>query len=103
MKIGYHNPSTTTKYFKVFNNKTVLNWIDSSYKNDVCDSLHCDILLTDKEHKYINIFLPNSDKEDLNNEKFNSFLLSDEDQNILFETKDINEMIKYINDNYKNK
>ena len=78
-----------------------MEWVDASWHNDLCDSMHYCLLETETEHIYIEIFLPNSENQDENNEEFNGFTLTNEKNEILLETEDRVELCDYINKYYK--
>jgi hypothetical protein len=96
-KFGYHTPRRTEKNFLVIKKETNLDWVDNSWHNDLCDSMHITTLDVKGEHKYFEIYLPNADCDRMEDEMFNTFSVSNEDRHGLFVTSDINEVIKYIN------
>lgn len=54
-----------------------LGFEDTSYKNDLCDSISLDISKPNQEkwHENLIIYLANSKNDDVNNEEFNSSML----------------------------
>jgi hypothetical protein len=92
-KIGIHTPKKSEEYFYTIIGGTNLNFEDTSWKNDLCDSIG--------NEKYY-IMFPNSNNDNPGNEEFNKFILSSEYgeiQNPYLVTKNILEIIKYINKN----
>lgn len=68
-KFGYYTPKKTEKTFNILNEIFPnLNWEDSSWHNDACDSLYL-------EERRITVYIPNSDKTDLGNEEFNTWAI----------------------------
>lgn len=65
-KLGFHTPMMTEQNKFNIEMATEVKFIDSSWHNDLCDSIA-------NEDLNIQIFLPNSDVEDFNNEQFNSY------------------------------
>jgi len=98
---GYHTPKRTKNNFLNIVRRTNMEWIDASWHNDLCDSMHHCLLETETEHIYIEIFLPNSEEQDEDNEEFNGFTLTNEKNEILLETEDRVELCDYINKYYK--
>lgn len=98
---GFHTPKRTKNNLLNIIRRTKLKWIDVSWHNDLCDSIHYPLLETEFEHIYIEVFLPNSDKLDEENEEFNGFVLTNEKNEILLETEDRVELCDYINKHYK--
>jgi hypothetical protein len=98
-KYGYHSVEMTKNNFRKIEGATGISWIDSSWKNDGCDSMHHKVAST--PHKYIELYLPNSESEDTDNEEYNTFSLIDEEARILINTEDRNEVINFILKNYK--
>lgn len=96
---GFHNPKITERSFKRFKEDCNLEFIDGSWHNDLCDSLYHEF--NENGNEYVQVFLPNSKKEDVENEEYNTYVVSDETQNILFTDKDIKKVIKFINENYE--
>ena len=95
-RYGYHTPQRTEENFLKITSKTVLEWTDSSWKNDVCDSMHC--YINEEEDKYIEIYLPNADDED-GDEGFNTFKVMDQNSTELLTTEDINKLITFLKEN----
>jgi len=98
---GFHTPKRTKNNFLNIVRRTTMEWVDASWHNDLCDSMHYCLLETETEHIYIEIFLPNSENQDENNEEFNGFTLTNEKNEILLETEDRVELCDYINKYYK--
>jgi len=88
-----YTPKLTKQVLDYMNRYTDLEWYNSSYHNDECDSIEHEI----SEESFISIMLPNSFIDDADKGYFTSFLIRDTNQDILFETKNINEIINYIN------
>lgn len=65
-KFGIHSPTMTEQNKFNIEAKTGIKFLDSSWHNDLCDSIA-------NEELNIQIFLPNSDVEDFDNEQFNSY------------------------------
>ncbi len=100
--IGYHTPIESERHFNTITEATKIEYLDSSWHNDLCDSML--FYLDESEEKFIEIYLPNSIEDSQENEEFNTFQITDETREELFLTTDINEVIKFIKDNkYKNK
>ena len=91
---GFHTPTMTKRNFKKIAKATKISWSDASWHNDVCDSMEHHIV---QGIKFIQVFLPNSNKFDEAKELFNTFSINDSNQNILLNTEDIDEVIDYIN------
>lgn len=92
--MGYHTPSLTQQVLERVNDYTEIEFFDSSYGNDLCDSISYEI----EEDNYIKIFLPNSFIDDEDSEYFVEFFILDNDQETLLKTKDLNKVIDYIED-----
>lgn len=93
-KYGFHSPKTTEKTFLKVNEQTPYEFYDSSYKNDIVDSLEYEKKEADT---YIKIYIPNSTVEDENKELFNKYLIIDEIYEPIFESKSLNEVISFLN------
>ena len=61
-----HTPEMSEKNLQIINAAFEDFFIDISWHNDLCDSVH-------NEESDISIYFPNSDVEDSSNEKFNTF------------------------------
>jgi hypothetical protein len=96
-KVGCHTPKTSEKLFNRIESHTEVKWVDSSWHNDTCDSMEWTILDDGKKHKFIQIFFPNSFVNDPSNEEFNTFHIFNENVDSLLQTKDIQEVIEFIN------
>ena len=94
---GFHTPERSERLSNLIKEKTSIKWEDSSWHNDMCDSMEHDII---KDKNVIKLFIPNSDITDHENEKWSCFSLQDQEQVELLLTEDIEEVIKYINNNY---
>ena len=82
----------------------LLGLYDSSYKNDSCASFTLEI----DDNKHIQLFLANSENDNIDNEEFNSSVLSyNDDENsiyeYIFESKDIWIIWSVIKSNFKYK
>ena len=64
-KFGFHTPKLSELNKNLIESRTKLKFIDSSWHNDLCDSIA-------NEELNIQIFLPNSDIEDLDRELFST-------------------------------
>lgn len=94
--MAHHTPKLTKQVLDKMNSYTDLKWYDSSYINDECDSIEHEI----SEDKLITIMLPNSFIDDVDKGCFATFIIIEDDlksQNILFESRDLNEIINHIN------
>jgi len=67
-KFGFHTPQMSELNKNLIESRTKLKFIDSSWHNDLCDSIA-------SEELNIQIFLPNSDIEDLDKELFNTCVI----------------------------
>ena len=100
---GCHTPNASKECYDYIVNRMDnenLNWTDSSWHNDLCDSMECTLVETADEHKFIQIMFPNSFIDDDANEFFTTFTIIDEQQEQLVHTSDINKVIDFINKNY---
>jgi hypothetical protein len=70
-----HNPAIAQPYLDELLEKLGSDWSDYSWGNNLSASIGCEY----KEHKHIEVLLPNSLKDDLNNECFNDFTIQLED------------------------
>ena len=89
---GFHSPKKTEKTLLKVNSKCKIEFYDSSYKNDVLDSIEHEI----SEDNFLKVFIPNSKKDDEARELFNKYAIIKEG-NILFESKKLKKLIKFIN------
>ena len=96
-KIGCHTPKTSEKIFNRIVSCTEVDWVDSSWHNDTCDSMEWTIVDDGKQHKFIQVFFPNSFVDDPQNEDYNSFSVLNEEQDMVLSTTDIEEVITFIN------
>jgi hypothetical protein len=83
-KIGYHTPEKTKEVLDLFNKEASVKWEDSSWYNDGTDS----IMFRIEEGIYLHIFIPHGDYE--------TFLVSDERQSNIFESKDVTKVLDFI-------
>jgi len=95
IKFGFHTPKLSELNKKLIESRTKLKFIDSSWHNDLCDSIA-------NEELNIQIFLPNSDVEDLDRELFSTYSIVSLDGTTdyyQFEDKQytIEELIQFIN------
>lgn len=93
--MGYHTPKLTEQVLERVNDYTEIEFFDSSYGNDLCDSISYEI----EEDNHIKIMLPNSFIDDEDSEYFVDFVILDNNQNTLLRTKDLNKVIDYITEN----
>jgi len=93
--MAYHTPKQTKQVLDIINSHTDFKWYDSSYRHDETDSIVYEV----SEDKYIKIMLPNSFIQDEDNECYTDFVITDDNHNVLLVTKDLNEIINYINSN----
>ena len=95
--MGFHTPKMTAQVLERVQEYTEnYDWYDSSYANDLCDSIELEL----SEDNFIKIMLPNSFIDDEDNELFVDFVILDNDQDTLLRTTDLNKIIDYIT--YKN-
>lgn len=64
-----HTPERSKRNLALLNQKCKVEFDDVSYKNDSVDSVH-------NEEYGIKIMLPNSDRDDMGEEKYNTFAIS---------------------------
>jgi len=103
-EVGCHTPALSIKLYRRIESGTEFEWAkweDSSWHNDQCDSMHC-YLQEGEGERFLHIFLPNSVVHDPDNEEWNCFTVFDEHQNVLLESTDIEEVIKFVNQKFKN-
>ncbi len=93
--MGYHTPKLTEQVLERVNDYTEIEFFDSSYGNDLCDSISYEI----EEDNHIKIMLPNSFIDDEDSEYFVDFVILDNNQDTLLRTKDLNKVIDYITEN----
>ena len=91
-----HTKETSTKYFEILKKDCNIEFEDSSYGNDSCDSVY-------NEKHIIQIFFPNTTKEESSYfEDFHTFnIMENENQENTKEFNTIKEVINYLNKNYK--
>ncbi len=90
---GFHTPQMTKQIIEYVNKETPILWYDNSWHNDVVDSIEYEI----SKDNMISIMLPNSFLFDIDQELFNTFTIIDLNQDVLFQSTDINEIVEYIN------
>jgi hypothetical protein len=74
-RFGVNTPIESEKLFNLFKEKyKKLELADSSWHNDLTDSI-C-IILDEENDEYIHIFLPNSSMFDIEEELYNTFVIS---------------------------
>lgn len=91
---GFHTPKSTKKYIETINDNCPLKFEDTSWHNDLCDS--CTYEIDYDKGEFIQIMLPNSDRNIPQNEEFNTFCIMDGNQDNLLVTEDILEVIEFI-------
>ena len=96
-EFGYHTPKKTKKVLNFFAKKCALDFVDSSWHNDLMDSIHHEIICEGDIHEFYEVYIPNSKENDYEQEKFNSYLVLDENQEHLFESKSIKKVVKFLN------
>lgn len=96
-KVGCHTPNETEIFLDKINSKTNLEWSDSSWHNDTCDSVEHHIV---EGVEFVSIFIPNSDKHDISNEEWNTYTVCNDKQEYILESASADEVIKFINENY---
>tara|TARA_R110002096_G_scaffold159396_1_gene325255 strand:+ start:473 stop:793 length:321 start_codon:yes stop_codon:yes gene_type:complete len=94
-KVGFHNPEKTEQILNKINSLSDVTWMDNSWHNDTVDSLHYEI--TDTPHKFVEIYLPNSDVTNIDEELYNDYSVTNELREELLITEDINELIEFTN------
>lgn len=95
-KYGFHSPEKTKATLKKLNSAFEKHqWLDSSWHNDACDSAALEI----SDDFHLNVYIPNSNKQDLDHEEFNTYSLS-ENLEFISEFKTLEEVINYIKTNY---
>jgi hypothetical protein len=97
MQIGIHTPELTSANLSKIRQATGLDFEDCSWHNDLTDSINFKFL----DGSSLQIFLPNSNEDDNDNELFNHYSVrlwlvngeigSDEDKTYSFE-----ELLKFI-------
>jgi hypothetical protein len=94
-KVGFHNPKKTQQILNKINSLSDVTWIDNSWHNDTVDCLH--YAITDTPHKFVEIYLPNSDVTNIDEELYNEYSVTNELGEELLITEDINELIEFTN------
>lgn len=95
-KYGFHTPKQTKKIINIFAKKCAIPFTDSSWHNDAVDSLYYEVSC-DEELEYLQVYIPNSKEDDVDQEKFNTFTVANSDSVTLFESEDIKKVIKFLN------
>ncbi len=91
--MGFHTPNLTKQVLERVQEYTEnYDWYDSSYGNDLCDSIELEL----SEDNFIKIMLPNSFIDDEDSELFVEFFILDNNQDTLFMSSDFNKVIDYI-------
>jgi hypothetical protein len=98
-KYGFHTRKQTTIYYNQIVPQLEGEYHDSSWHNDVCDSIM--FILSEELGHEIQVFFPNSKVDDVENEEFNTFNVKvtthNDIINQVFITHHDLEMINYIN------
>lgn len=98
-KYGFHTRKQTTIYYNQIVPQLKYKFEDSSWHNDICDSII--FSLNEELIHEIQVFFPNSKKDDVDNEYFNTFNvkleIEKEITNTIFEVNEIDKLIIYIN------
>ena len=93
----HHNPTIAQPYLDELLEKLGEDWSDYSWGNNLAASIGYEY----KEHKHIEVLLPNSLKDDLDNECFNDFSIQLEDSStgdreIIKSLKSVSQVIIYV-------
>jgi hypothetical protein len=91
-KFGFHSPKRTEKALSKMQKETKIDFYDSSYKNDLCDSIEHEY----SDDKFLKIFIPNSKKSNEDKEQFNTYFVSSEDLGIEEFFSTLKEVILFI-------
>ena len=114
---GFHTPNATTEVLQHLEYECPQHqFSDSSYSNDVCDSIMVDNLSCEEfnpmtgeciEHKEFKIFIPNSLVNDEGNERYSYFHISccidghetrsSDDNPLAIDLDHIDKVVKYLN------
>ena len=94
----HHNPTIAQPYLDELLEKLGSDWSDYSWGNNECASIGFEY----KEDKHLIVMLPNSLKDDLDNECFNDFSIQLEDSStgereIIKSLKSIPQVITFVN------
>lgn len=83
----HHTPQATAEALKFLTDKTNIEFYDSSYKNDLLDSIEVEV----SEDVFLKIFIPNSTEDDEASELFNKYFVTfnGEDLKIFESLKDL--------------
>jgi hypothetical protein len=69
--MSIHSPRATYNALNKINKELKIQFYDSSYKNDSCDSLEHEYV----RDKFIKVIIPNSKEDDPDRELFNEYLV----------------------------
>lgn len=94
--VGVHTPKSSEIYLNRITQETNLSWVDSSWHNDMCDSIECTDKEAVKKMGFNYIYLPNDSDENLDQLKFNSFSIFDDVNEEHLCTEFIEEIIEFI-------
>lgn len=94
--MSHHTPKKTVEALTIFSKDCKLDFYDSSYKNDLLDSLEFEI----EEDSFLKVFIPNSKNWDENAEEYNEYILTRDGEDVMMDSK-IEKVIEYINKNYE--
>ena len=94
----HHNPTIAQPYLDELLETLGSNWSDYSWGNNLAASIGYEY----KEYKHIEVLLPNSLKDDLDNECFNDFSIQLEDasrgyREIKISLNTVSQVITYVN------
>lgn len=84
-KFGFHTPQMSVQNKDLIESMTKVKFIDTSWHNDLCDSIA-------NEELNIQIFLPNSDIEDFDRELFSTCSI------VSFDGVDYTQLVKLYED-----
>jgi len=94
--MSIHSPQTTHIALTKINAELNIQFYDSSYGNDLCDSLEHEYT----EDKFLKVFIPNSKENDPDRELFNDYFVVCEGLKIeqfFTELSDVIDYLKTIN------
>ena len=94
----HHNPTIAKPYLDELLEKLGSNWDDYTWGNNLCASIGCEY----GHNKIIIVLIPNSLKDDIDNEYFNQFSIQLEDastgdREIITSLKSVSQVITYVN------
>jgi len=90
--MSIHSPKRTKRVLKMLNKNLPFEFYNSSYKNDLCDSLEFEYL----DDKFLKVFVPNSKKDNEAKEQFNTYIIISEDLGIEEFFRTLEEVILFI-------